>query len=48
VAGEAEQVPTVVHELVDIHTIEHSGSALFYADKINAENDQQSTEDCPG
>jgi hypothetical protein len=40
-------VPTVMHELVHIHTIEHSGSALFYADKVNAENEQQSTEDCP-
>ena len=47
-AGETEQVTAVMHELVDVHTIEHGGSALLYADKVDTENEQQPAEDCPG
>jgi hypothetical protein len=40
VAGEAEQVPTVMHELVHV-AVEHSGSPLLYTNKVDAEKEQQ-------
>ena len=37
-AGEAEEVPAVVHELVHVHSGEHRGGALLDAHKIEQTN----------
>src|SRR3712207_3093516 len=48
VAGEAEKVPTVVHELVDRLATDEREGTLLGADEENGEHQQQPGEDRPG
>src|SRR5262245_28064053 len=45
VAGEAEQVPAVVHELVDVGAAEDVQRTLFGADEVEHQHEEQSAED---
>ena len=44
----AEQVPAVVHELVDIHARDDRGGAFFSADEVDGQQQQQPAEHGPG
>src|SRR6478752_7732352 len=48
VAGEAEKMPAVMHELVHVHTVEKRHRALFGANEIDGDEHQQTAEDRPG
>ena len=43
-----QQVAAVVHELVDVHTLEHRGGALFGAAAVQRQHQQQAAENGPG
>jgi hypothetical protein len=46
-AGETEQVPSIMHKLMHIHAIEDSGSPLLHTDEVDADQEQQAGEDDP-
>ncbi len=47
-AGETQQVATVMHKLMHVHAFEHGRRALLGADEVNREQQQQAAEDRPG
>src|SRR5689334_12381524 len=48
VAGEAEEVATVVHELVDVVAVDDRRGALFGTDEVEEDQHEQATEDGVG
>jgi hypothetical protein len=48
VAGEAEQVAAVMHELVHIHAFENRHGALFGTDKVDQYEHHQAAKNEPG
>src|SRR4029077_2926190 len=48
VAGEAEQMPSVVQELVHIHAADKRGRALLGPDEIERQKQEKAGEYCPG
>jgi len=46
-AGESEQMPSVVDELVDIHSADEGRRALLRADEVNRQQENETGENRP-
>src|SRR4051812_46132493 len=48
VTGEPEQVPRVVHELVDLHAADDAQRALLHAHEVDEDEQDDAGEECVG
>src|SRR6202044_1333252 len=48
VTGEAQQMPSVVHEFVHVAAMNQRSSSLLCADKVNRQQHQQAAKQSPG